>query len=111
MDEKLQKHLWDVLDRIKRLEDALTPISSYAEFSGNYIIIAATERHIEVIGSAVKEAISIKHDIEITDSKKIIGMRNIIAHGYNTVEPPVLWATWKKSIPILKKEIEKLLAQ
>ena len=38
-----------------------------------------------------------------------IGMRNIIAHGYDAVSHSRLWQTANEDVPLLKKEVEKLL--
>jgi len=40
---------------------------------------------------------------------KAIGMRNEIAHGYLDVKPKVVWKTAKKDLPVLRKDIERLL--
>lgn len=41
--------------------------------------------------------------------KQIIGMRNKIVHGYETVEFDIVWDTAKDSIPKLKKYCERIL--
>ena len=41
-------------------------------------------------------------------SKKIIGLRNIIAHAYDAVDDEMIWAIIQRDIPELKKEIELL---
>lgn len=40
---------------------------------------------------------------------QIIGMRNQIAHGYFDIDPKEVWDTAKKDLPVLKKQIEKIL--
>jgi len=52
--------------------------------------------------------LEIAPDTTITSSKKIIGLRNIISHGYDTVEPELLWGIIQNNIPILKEEIQKM---
>lgn len=36
----------------------------------------------------------------------IIGMRNIIAHGYFSVDPDIIWITITERLPELMKDIE-----
>ena len=49
-------------------------------------------------------------EIEITGSKKIVTLRNRIIHGYDTVSDGVIWGIVIKHLPVLKIEVEKLLA-
>jgi len=47
-------------------------------------------------------------DVRITAAKNIIGLRNIISHDYDSVEPEMLWGIMQKNIPVLAEEIQKL---
>lgn len=51
------------------------------------------------------------NDIRITDSRKIVDVRNRIIHGYDSVSDRVIWGIVIKQLPILKSEIEKLLSK
>jgi uncharacterized protein with HEPN domain len=35
----------------------------------------------------------------------MIGLRNIISHAYDSVEPEMIWGIIQKNIPILSNEI------
>jgi uncharacterized protein with HEPN domain len=41
--------------------------------------------------------------------RKIIGMRNVLIHGYDVVQPEILWDTVQQSIPRLLNQIEVIL--
>lgn len=49
--------------------------------------------------------------IQISDSRKIVAVRNRIIHGYDSVSDDVIWGIVVKQLPILKIEIEKLLSE
>ena len=49
--------------------------------------------------------------IEISDSRKIVDLRNRIIHGYDSVSDEVIWGIIIKQIPVLKNEVEKLLSE
>lgn len=68
----------------------------------------AVERDLEIIGEAIRKIVEINPQIEITASKNIIGLRNIISHAYDSVEPEMLWGIIQKNIPVLADEIRKL---
>ncbi len=40
----------------------------------------------------------------------IQGMRHVLVHGYYQIEPGQLWDTVDNDLPLLKQQIEKLLA-
>ena len=64
----------------------------------------AIERDLEILGEAIKKITEISPVIEIS-IKNIIGLRNIIAHAYDSVEPEMIWAIIQKDIPKLSNEI------
>ena len=41
--------------------------------------------------------------------RKIIGMRNLLIHGYDIVRSDVLWDTVQESVPTLLIQIEQML--
>ncbi len=49
--------------------------------------------------------------IQITDARKIVDTRNRIIHGYDKVSDEIIWGIVNRNLPILKVEIEALVAQ
>jgi len=45
----------------------------------------------------------------IHDTDKIIGLRNILAHGYDILEHEILWDVVENRIAALKQEIQRLV--
>jgi len=108
MNEQVKKYCWDILSAIDRMEKATEKIS-FEQFKQDYFLVNGIERNFEIIGEALKKALETDATLNISDTKKIIGMRNIIAHNYDLVEPINLWGTIRKNIPVLKKEIQLIL--
>lgn len=72
----------------------------------------AIQRLFEIVGEAL---VRIREDEphildSITDAYAIIGMRNVIAHGYDAIDPRRIAATIKERVPALVDELDKLLA-
>jgi uncharacterized protein with HEPN domain len=44
----------------------------------------------------------------ITDVDKIIGLRNVLAHGYDLLEYEILWDVVENKIDLLKRDIVSL---
>lgn len=70
---------------------------------------AAVLYHIAVIGEAINQLLKTDPGIAITSARKIVNTRNYIIHGYDSLDNEILWAIVIRHIPILKKEIDKLL--
>ena len=69
----------------------------------------AVERNLEIIGEALNRILKLDPSISITDSSKIVDTRNRIIHGYDTATADILWLIISKPLPILHKEVKKLL--
>ena len=50
-------------------------------------------------------------EIQISNSRKIVDVRNRIIHGYDSVSDDVVWGIVIKNLPVLQKEVEILLEE
>lgn len=108
MTDKARKYLFDILESVQSIETFIDGIDFF-QYQKNKMARRAVERELEIIGEAMNLLLKIDSDIEITSAKRIIGMRNRVIHGYDKIDDGVIWGTIKKHLPILKKEIKKLL--
>ena len=69
------------------------------------------EREFEILGEALGRLLRDDPEIEpvITHARRIIGLRNLLAHGYDVVDHRVLWSVVQFPMPLLKTEVAKLL--
>ncbi len=44
----------------------------------------------------------------MSSSNKKIGLRNLIAHAYDSIEPEMLWGIIQRDNPVLKKETQEI---
>ena len=77
-------------------------------FEKTPLAIRSLERLLEIIGEAVKKLLETDPNLTIGNSQRIISLRNRLAHAYDSIELPVLWAIAIKNIPKLKEEITLL---
>jgi uncharacterized protein with HEPN domain len=91
------------------LED--TEGETYERFLANRMKRQAVERNLLIIGEAVNRLK--RHDPEVaarlSGMPQIVGMRNILAHVYESVDYETVWRTIQVSIPMLLDEAESLL--
>jgi len=109
MQLKLLKYILDIESVIEEIESIkLKTQNDFSNFYNDIILQRAIERDLEIIGEAIRKMIEVNPNIQITSSKNIIGLRNIISHAYDTVEPEMLWGIIQKNIPVLADEIRSL---
>lgn len=78
--------LEDILKAIEEIESFTANIDSYHQFVKERVVVLATERNFEIITEALKNILQLNSHLAISNSKKIIGLRNIINHVYYEVE-------------------------
>lgn len=69
----------------------------------------AVERNIEIIGEATNRIFRKDKKFQLTNSDKIVGTRNRIAHGYDKISDDLIWSILINHLPKLKVEILDLL--
>jgi len=106
---KLLKYLLDIESIITELEKIIALHNSdYTSFESSFISIRAVERDLMIIGEAIGKILKINNEITVTSAKHIIGLRNLIVHSYDSIEPAALWRILIIDLPILKNEIQAL---
>lgn len=106
MQPKILKFLLDIQSVIQEIELVKTKTNNnFNAFQSDVLLQRAVERDLEIIGEAIRKIIELDPDIKITSAKNIIGLRNIISHAYDAVEPEMIWGIIQNNIPILANEI------
>jgi len=109
MEVQINKLLSDILNCINRIEFFTKDIVTFENFNSNILVQNAVERNIEIIGEAVNSLLKILPDIPITSARKIVNTRNLLIHGYDSVDSATIWVIVQKYLPVLKNEVTKLL--
>jgi len=97
---------------LKRLEDAAEACAhaqsflegvTLEEFMGSALLRSAVERQFEIIGEALNLAAKEEESLEemIPDLPRIVGLRNRLIHGYDSVDPEIVWDVVKHKVPAL----------
>jgi uncharacterized protein with HEPN domain len=101
--------LEDILISIERIKKHIEGITSYSVFTKNQLVIDATERNLEIIAEALKNAVRLQPDLPVSETKKIISLRNIINHVYYEIEYDRIWIIITKDLLVLESEVKKIL--
>ena len=111
MDRKIRKYLADILASIIEIESFMAERpKEYATFCNDTLFRRGVERNMEIMGEAMNNVLKIDPNIAITSARKIVDTRNFIIHAYDSLKPDILWGIVINHIPLLKKEVETLLA-
>ena len=99
-----------MLDHCERVLSAVQQVHSFEQYSHNWIFQDAIKMNLFQVGELANR-ISDKRKGEISDIpwKNIIGMRNIIAHGYISIDENTLWETCVKDIPQLIERLKTIV--
>ena len=81
------------------------------DLSSNRMLELALTRLLEIVGeSAARVSQDVRKQFPEIPWKEVIGMRNRLIHGYDSVDRRVLWDTIELDLPPLIEELEKILA-
>jgi len=110
MQPKSEKLCLDILSAIEEIQEFLVGVS-LDEFTQSRLKQVAVERELEIIGEALKRLERLDSALfgQIPNGHKIIGMRNVLAHGYDVIDYRILWSTASHDIQPLSSQVQSLL--
>lgn len=110
MDNDIRTWLYDILNALIEIESFFAEqTKEFGNYQNDLRTKRAVERNIEIIGEAMNRILKKDENITITNSRKLVDVRNRIIHGYDSVSDEVIWGIIIKYLPILYTEIKKLL--
>lgn len=105
-----KKCLWDVREAASRVS-RFTSGRSFDDYLEDEMLRSAVERQFEIIGEALSQLT--KRDPstaeKIPDIARIVAFRNILIHGYATVDDRLVWGILEGQLPDLISTVEAML--
>jgi uncharacterized protein with HEPN domain len=108
MTRQANKFLFDIREAIIAIETFLAGIS-FEQYVNDLKTKSAVERQLGIIGEAINKFMKETSEVELSHTKEIINLRNRIVHAYDAIDDSIIWAIQTNHLPLLKKEVEKLL--
>ncbi len=102
-------------ERLRDILEGIAAIERYAKrdkkaFEEDELLQGWFLRHLQIIGEAAK---ALPEDVRALAPDvpwhKIIGMRNILVHGYFEIDTDIVWDAATRDVPALKAPVERLL--
>lgn len=110
MDREIKTWLFDILSSIEEIEVFLPESQRvFADYKKEVKTKRAIERNLEIIGEAVGRILKKDPQFKLSQSRKIVDVRNRIIHGYDIISDELIWGIIINDLPKLKSEIVELL--
>jgi len=105
-----RKLVEDVRTACEELQNFLTGKSA-ADLETDRGLQLIVEREFEIIGEAVNRLYRADERAfgKISHGHRIIGTRNILAHGYDIIDHRILWDAFKEDLPRLLEELQEIV--
>ena len=112
MNDHAKKLLFDVLESGRNVQDWCRN-HTFTEYEANRQLRRAVEREFEIIGEALHRLSRVDPDTanSINQLSRIVGFRNRIIHGYDTVDDATVWGIIHRHLPPLLARVEALLQE
>lgn len=105
----------DPAERLRDILEAIAAIERHrpedkAHFEQNELVQVWCVRYLQIIGEAAR---ALPEEVRALAPEvpwpKILGMRNVLVHGYFDIDTEIVWGTVQHDLPALRPAIERLL--
>ena len=112
MKERVLKSLYDIKLAISEIESFIPKGKmNFNDYQSSQILKRAIERNLEIIGEAMNRIFNEESSFPIEEGRRIIGLRNQIIHGYDSISDENIWAIIVNHIPALKIKVDDLISE
>ena len=110
MPPEVRKSLFDMQNAALGI-DLFMQGKTLEDLEEDLMLRLAVERQFEIIGEALNRLRKTDRTVadKITESRGIISFRNVLAHGYDSVDQSITWRIIQDKLPVLKRDLEELL--
>ena len=106
------------IDRLQHIKERINNVmnflegKTFEEMKSNIMCFHAVVHNIMIIGEAAN---LLTGDFRDQHSevpwRDIIGMRNVLVHGYYTTSPLFIWETYTNDLPVLLQQVEQYIEE
>lgn len=107
--QREELYLQDIVESIKAIESFLQTIKK-DDFLTNELLQSALIHKLMIIGEAsARFSDELKSRYSQMPWKQIVGLRNLIAHAYFSIDYEAIWSTVTKRLEPLREEVAQIL--
>ncbi|MGH8832720.1 MAG: HepT-like ribonuclease domain-containing protein [Polaromonas sp.] len=104
--------MWDAQQAAERVA-RFTATKSFADYEADDFLRSAVERQFEIVGEALNQLSRLDPATATTIAElpRIVAFRNVLIHGYASVDNRIVWGVIEGSLSSLRASLSRLLAQ
>jgi uncharacterized protein with HEPN domain len=110
MHADARKLVWDARQAIGRVLD-FTRGKAFSDYEADLVLRSAVERQLEIAGEALAKLrrVDAATAATIGDLPRVVGFRNVLVHGYATVDDRLVWGVIENHASSLRDALDLLL--
>ena len=91
----------------------MTAGKSFRDFDNDLVLRSAVERQFEILGEALNRLDRLDTALagRIPDVRQIVAFRNILIHGYASIDRARVWRAVQDDLPPLRATLDQLLTE
>jgi len=111
MRPESRKYLWDASRAVERICRFVAG-KTIQIYQNDDLLRSAVERQFEIIGESLSKLRAIDPETAgaVPDSARIIAFRNLLIHGYATIDDMIVWGVVEGNLPELRDALRRLLS-
>jgi uncharacterized protein with HEPN domain len=109
MKAEILAHLHDIAQAGRAIKEFISGCT-LEKYSSNEILRSAVERKFEVIGEALNRIGRDEPALlsRIRNYRDIVSFRNILVHGYDTIDDRIVWNVIEEYLDALIEDVDKI---
>jgi uncharacterized protein with HEPN domain len=86
---------------------------SFDDYTSDALLRSAVERQFEIVGEALNNLSKVDAQLasSIPDLRRIVAFRNVLIHGYATIDDALVWQVLSTRVPALDEVLNVSLAR
>ena len=104
--------MWDAQQAAERVARFIAA-KSFVDYEADDYLRSAVERQFEIVGEALNQLSRLDPATAATIAElpRIVAFRNVLIHGYASVDNRIVWGVIEGSLLSLRAALSRLLAQ
>lgn len=110
MKDEVLKHLYDIREAALAIK-AFVAERNFDDYAEDELLRSGIERKSEIIGQALNRLRKADPSLmgKIRDHRDIVSFRNILIHGYDSIDDRIAWGIIEEDLGRLLEDITALL--
>ena len=112
MEDDLLKHLYNIKEATAAFLRFVRG-KTFDDYEQDELLRSGVERKFKIIGEALNRVSRDNPTVldKIREHRNIMSFRNILAHGYDSIDNRIVWGIIEEDLGKLLEDVERLLAE